>query len=317
MTRPGATTAAAKTRPERRTAPAVRRPKVVAGRPKAGAAGSKTRAGGSKPGAARASSRARSGGPTRARPTARTRQRPPTRQPLRRSPRARRLSGPASRAIPELRPLPALGSIGLGALRAGRSLHDSPLLDRLLRGRGWIGLLGVLLIGLVALNVSLLKLNAEAGRDSDTAKTLRIQNDRLRARVSRLASGERLEAVGARLGLAMPEPGRIRYLSVRSSDPRRAAKAIRSGDWTPSVAPAPTPPAAAPTADGPAGAPADTDPTASAPPAGTPSPAPTTPTPDATAPQPAPATQAPAQQAPPGTAPGAAGQAPVAAPAPG
>jgi hypothetical protein len=316
MTPPGATTAAAKTKPGRRAKLAEGRPRVVmAGGPKAGVSGSKTGAGGTSAGGTRPGARAtrsgargpRAGVGARPRAAARSRQRAAARPSLRRSPpRARRLSGPASRAIPELRPLPVLGTIGLGALRAGRSLHDSPLLDRLLRGRGWIGLLGVLLIGLVALNVSLLKLNSEAGRDADTAKTLRIRNDRLRARVARLASGERLEAVGARLGLAMPEPGRIRYLSVRSRDGRRAAKAIRSG-WTGAAAAAPAPPAAAPPAAAPGTAPAATDPVESAPLAATPAPA-----------TPSPVTEAPPQQAPPGTAPGAAGQAPAAgAPAQG
>ena len=77
-------------------------------------------------------------------------------------------------------------------LRVGRSLQDSTLLERLVRGRGWILLLGTLLFGLVALNVSLLKLNAAAGHSAERAKVLRIQNAKLRGKVSRLASGDRL-----------------------------------------------------------------------------------------------------------------------------
>mgnify|MGYP003397536797 CR=1 FL=1 len=46
------------------------------------------------------------------------------------------------------------------------------MLDRLVRGRGWIILLGTLLFGLVALNVSLLKLNAAAGHSAERAKVL-------------------------------------------------------------------------------------------------------------------------------------------------
>jgi hypothetical protein len=259
-----------------------------------------SRAGATAP--AKAKTGQRKAGP-RPRPAARTRPRAGTRAAPRRSaPRARRLSGPSSRALPELRPLPALGTIGIGAIRVGRSLQNSPLLDRLLRGRGWIGLLAVLLMGLVALNVSLLKLNAEAGRDADTAKSLRIRNDRLRARVARLASGERLEAVGAKLGLAMPEPGRIRYLSVRSSDARHAAKTIRSAQRSAPVetppAPAPAPTAAAPEAPA-----AGSDPAAAqaAPTPGTSTPAPAAPT--------APQSQPPAAAAAPATG----GEAPVAA----
>jgi hypothetical protein len=115
-------------------------------------------------------------------------------------------------------------------LRAGRSLQDSTLLERLVRGRGWILLLGALLFGLVALNVSLLKLNAAAGHSAERAKVLRIQNAKLRGKVSRLASGDRLRAAAADIGLVMPEPKQIHYLNTRPDrDPRQAVRNIRDG----------------------------------------------------------------------------------------
>jgi hypothetical protein len=158
-------------------------------------------------------------------------------------PRARRVSGPiraaaaAQRVLPTLRPLPVLGTIGSHALRRGRALPDSRLLDRLLRGRAWIGLLGVLLIGLVAINVSLLKFNAEAGRNAEKARALRIQNAELRARVSRLRSSDRVERVGRELGLGMPAAGQVRYLSARPRDGRAAAKSLRNTTWAEFQAP--------------------------------------------------------------------------------
>lgn len=99
------------------------------------------------------------------------------------------------------------------------------MLDRLLRGRTWIGLLGVLLIGLVALNVSLLKLNAQAGRNAEVAKKLRVQNADLRGRVSRLGSGDRLQEAAARLGYVMPAAASVHYLTADTPlDARRAAR---------------------------------------------------------------------------------------------
>jgi hypothetical protein len=99
------------------------------------------------------------------------------------------------------------------------------MLDRLLRGRAWIGLLGVLLIGLVALNVSLLKLNAAAGRNAELAKKLRVENADLRGRVSRLGSGGRLQDAAANLGLVMPTAGSVHYLTSNPAvDARRAAR---------------------------------------------------------------------------------------------
>jgi hypothetical protein len=139
--------------------------------------------------------------------------------------------------LPALRPLPVLGTIGSHALRTGRSLPDSPLLDRLLRGRAWIALLGALLFGLVAINVSLLKFNAEAGRNAEKAKALRVQNAALRARVSRLRSSDRLERVGRELGLGMPQAGEVRYLAARPRDGRAAAKALRTSGWAEFQAP--------------------------------------------------------------------------------
>jgi hypothetical protein len=98
------------------------------------------------------------------------------------------------------------------------------------RGRGWILLLGTLLFGLVALNVSLLKLNAAAGHNAERAKVLRIQNAKLRGKVSRLASGDRLRAAAADMGLVMPEPKKIHYLNARPDrDPGRAVANIRNG----------------------------------------------------------------------------------------
>jgi hypothetical protein len=151
----------------------------------------------------------------------------------------RRVSGPArpataraasASAVAAPLPVPPLGAISLRVLRAGRSLQDSTLLDRLVRGRGWILLLGALLFGLVALNVSLLKLNAAAGHNAERAKVLRIQNAKLRGKVSRLASGDRLRSAAGEMGLVMPEPKKVHYLTARPDrDPRQAARNIRDG----------------------------------------------------------------------------------------
>ena len=146
----------------------------------------------------------------------------------------RRVSGPArpatARAVAAPLPAPPLSGIGLRVLRAGRSLQDSTLLDRLVRGRGWILLMGALLFGLVALNVSLLKLNAAAGQSAERAKVLRIENAKLRGKVSRLASGDRLRAAAAEMGHEMPEPKKVHYLTARRDrDGREAARNIRDG----------------------------------------------------------------------------------------
>jgi hypothetical protein len=114
------------------------------------------------------------------------------------------------------------------AVDAVCTVRDSPMVDRLVRGQGWIALLGVLLIGLVGLNVSLLKLNAHNGRTAEVARDLRIQNAKLRGTVSRLGSSDRLQEAARNAGLVMPAPQMVNYLTARPrSDGRRAAKNVR------------------------------------------------------------------------------------------
>ena len=102
-----------------------------------------------------------------ARPPARTapRRPRPAARPHRAGLRARR--GPASRTRGRRTAAAAalpFGSLAERAVAAVCTVRDSQMVDRLVRGQGWIALLGVLLIGLVGLNVSLLKLNAHNGR---------------------------------------------------------------------------------------------------------------------------------------------------------
>ena len=164
---------------------------------------------------------------------------PPTAAPARRKTAQpvshhRRVSGPArpatARAVAAPRPLPR-PSFGLFTNRAAQAvctLRDSPVVDRLVRGQGWIALLGVLLIGLVGLNVSLLKLNAQNGRTAEVARDLRIQNAKLRGSVSRLGSSARLQQAARNAGLVMPTPQMVNYLTAHPrSDARRAARNVR------------------------------------------------------------------------------------------
>jgi hypothetical protein len=225
---PSATTAAARTRP------AVRRV-AKAAPPKARAAVKQ------RPAARPAAKKQAASKPRRPAATRPTRSRGGRAAIGRGSRGHRRVSGPARvsaaaaaalpqlPALPRLRPLPVIGTIGSHAFRVGRGLPDSRLLDRLLRGRVWIGLLAVLLFGLVFLNVSLLRMNSAAGHNAEQVKELRIQNDRLNAKVSRLQGGDRLDRVAGRLGLVMPEPGSVHYLSARQSDAEQAARALRGG----------------------------------------------------------------------------------------
>jgi cell division protein FtsL len=126
--------------------------------------------------------------------------------PARRPPR--RVSG---RARPAPAPLP----------------RGARVLDALLTGRIWIGLVGVLLAGIVFFNVDLLQMNREITQMADKAAEIKRQNDRLRHDYARLASSERIQEAAAALGLVYPAAGEVRYLESNPKlDAHNASKRI-------------------------------------------------------------------------------------------
>jgi hypothetical protein len=139
----------------------------------------------------------------------------------------RRVSGPLSGrgggvAVGGLR----TGSASSKARRAGtplparalavlRGLPDHSLIDRLVRGRAWIPVLGILLAGIVAMQVSLLKLGANIGHSLERGATLQSQNEQLRASVATLADDQRIETLAAGMGMVMPAPQAVGFLSAQ------------------------------------------------------------------------------------------------------
>src|ERR687896_93467 len=118
------------------------------------------------------------------------------------------------------RPVPRGGT---GAFERLRALPDHRLVDRLLRGRAWIWLIGVMLGGIVAMQVSLLKLNAGISRAVTTASTLERQNADFEAKIARLSSGERVRAAVVDEGMVTPPPGTIEFLRARPDRDGRLA----------------------------------------------------------------------------------------------
>ncbi|HEV7750905.1 MAG TPA: hypothetical protein VGO71_05150 [Baekduia sp.] len=140
-------------------------------------------------------------------------------------PRApRRVSGPARPAERTRRPgrtgssatrrAGAADPLAVRLLRRARLLADSRLLDRLVRGQLWIPLVAVGLMGIVFMQVSMLKLNAGIGRAVQSASTLERQNGNLRSDVSRMESGDRIAGVARGLGMVAPADGGERYVAA-------------------------------------------------------------------------------------------------------
>jgi hypothetical protein len=132
------------------------------------------------------------------------------------APRApRRVSGPGvGRTRPATAPR-SNATLGAQALAVVRSLPDHSLLDRLVRGRAWIPVLGVLLAGIVAMQVEVLKLGTSIGRSIERSSTLQSQNELLQASVATLADDQRIERLAAGMGMVMPGPTAVAFLSAR------------------------------------------------------------------------------------------------------
>jgi cell division protein FtsB len=127
-----------------------------------------------------------------------------------------------------------------------------PLVDRVLRGPVWVVMLGVLLAGIVFLNVSVLELNRGIAQTDAKAGALERTNSSLRERVGRLDSGERIQALAAARGFVMPQPGAVTFVRPRASDAKLAAERITAPNSANSttIAPAtvvPTPSVTPPT----------------------------------------------------------------------
>jgi hypothetical protein len=106
--------------------------------------------------------------------------------------------------------------LGARTLAFVRALPDHPLLDRLIRGRAWIPVLGVMLAGIVAMQVEVLKLGASMGRSIERGTTLQSRNDQLRLSVAALEGDGRIERIAAASGMIMPAPDAVGFLSSRS-----------------------------------------------------------------------------------------------------
>jgi cell division protein FtsL len=115
------------------------------------------------------------------------------------------------------------------------------MLDAVLNGRIWIGLVGVLLAGIVFFNVDLLRMNREITQMADQAAQLKRENARLREDVAGLANSERIQQAAAELGLVLPAPAEVRYLKSNPTiDARTASKRIIAPDPTTTTLPTST-----------------------------------------------------------------------------
>jgi hypothetical protein len=134
--------------------------------------------------------------------------------------------GPSRRKAPARRPGGQLIPIAAGAATAVRQLPDSSLMVRMTRGRVWIGVLGVLLVGIVAINVITLSLSATAGHIDRNITALEEENSLLGGRTARLYGSARVRHEAAAFGLAAASSEGTRYLQASKQDMAIAAQRL-------------------------------------------------------------------------------------------
>ncbi|MDQ2629486.1 MAG: hypothetical protein M3Y75_00735 [Actinomycetota bacterium] len=186
---------------------------------------------------ARRSTAAPAPAPSRTTPPKRKRK-APARQPARKPTRSRAVAAPAKaparraparKPTPRRRPAPTQPKLAVAAVRtaeAVRQLPDSGLVVRMTRGRAWIGVLGILLVGIVALNVATLSFAATAGQIDEQITALEKENSMLESREAQHFSTARVRNQGSTLGLAMPNTEEPRVIELRPDDVATAASRL-------------------------------------------------------------------------------------------
>jgi hypothetical protein len=170
--------------------------------------------------------------PTRKRASTQRRRSPRRKRPNRALASSRPRRAPAARlAQPALAGAARLPHAAVRTAGAVRDISDSSLIVRLTRGRGWIGLLGALLFGIVALNVISLSLNAGNGRIGAEVDAVERQNSALRAELAEQFSASRVEAAAGELGLAVPDPQDIRYMEASDENAEKLAKLLGTDEF--------------------------------------------------------------------------------------
>ena len=140
--------------------------------------------------------------------------------PAKRATRAPAKRAPSRRATPARRPAarPHLIPIAVGTASLVKELPDSSLIVRLTQGRAWIGVLGVLLAGIVALNVFTLGLAANAGHIDQNIVALEEENSFLRSVATAASGSARVRSEAGALGYAMADVDQVTSIQAGDDD---------------------------------------------------------------------------------------------------
>jgi hypothetical protein len=135
-----------------------------------------------------------------------------------------------ARKAPVRRPGGQLIPIAVGTATAVRNLPDSGLMVRMTRGRAWIAVLGVLLAGIVSLNVMTLSLAAGSGHVDQNVQALDEENGFLRGLDARLSGADRIHHDAAALGLSTASVDEVGTVRADPRDVDTAAQRLAAAE---------------------------------------------------------------------------------------
>jgi hypothetical protein len=155
--------------------------------------------------------------------------------PLRLPPAPRRVSGPATRTPPAERSVSGLGGLFIRVI-------DHPWLERLVRGRAWIAIVATALLGIVAMQVALLRLGSQVGAQTAEVNALTQRNNAIVATIGGIEANGGLGTSASSLGMLYPPPGALTYLQPSPGQALRAAERMQAPSAAASAAAAAHPP---------------------------------------------------------------------------
>lgn len=138
---------------------------------------------------------------------------------------------PARRAT--RRPLQGAPGIALRVIDAFEGISGSSVLDRLIRGRAWIGLLAFALIGMVAMQLLVLELNTGIGHTLGRVAQLQRQNAQLGIEDSMYSAEDRVAPLAAAAGMTLAPAGTVHFVAASPVDVSRAAAALSTAVQAP------------------------------------------------------------------------------------
>jgi hypothetical protein len=115
------------------------------------------------------------------------------------------------------------------ALGALTRVADHGLLDRLIRGRLWIGLIAFALIGIVAMQLVVLRLNTEVGKGLERKANLQREISSLQVATSALTAAEHVQSEALRHGMQAATSDASQFLTAQPGAVASAARLLAGG----------------------------------------------------------------------------------------